>query len=503
MLAELVHLDRVVARRSEREARQLADGHPDDREQSHDDDLDDGEVDRREQPPQAHPGPRRQGRAEPSGRPAARPAGRSIVRLATEWSAAPPSGGSGARRQGGGWGGARLRSGLGGRAASAATSLAACRARSKSARRSCTSSSPTLTRSSPGVIPLASSSASESWRCEVDGGCTTIVWTLPSDAVSSVSRSVSDTARPPSRPPTTSKASIPPPLPSPELLLRDGTLRMAGETRIEDASHGRVTLEPRRESQGVGGVAVDPHGECEEAPEDEERLEWSERAARVDLRASHLLDQRPRPGGDTGHEVAVTAEVLGGRLHDDVGAELERPADVRRGERVVDDVDRAGPVGHGCERSVVREKRRGVRRGLREQHPRGRRGERSLDGVVVGHVDELDVHAEPAERAHELGSRRAVQRVRGDDPIARSEERREGGVDSGHARREGVARLAPGELGVGVAERLGGGVGEAAVGKARPRVADDVAELLRILRGERRRLVDRDRGRALGEARAA
>ena len=40
-------------------------------------------------------------------------------------------------------------------------------------------------------------------------------------------------------------------------------------------------------------------------------------------------------------DVGVAAEVLRGRVHDDVGAELERPLEVRRRERVVDDDARA------------------------------------------------------------------------------------------------------------------------------------------------------------------
>ena len=63
------------------------------------------------------------------------------------------------------------------------------------------------------MIPAASSSASLDWRCEVDGGWTTIVWTLPSDAVSSGSCSASMIARPAARPPAASKASIPPATP--------------------------------------------------------------------------------------------------------------------------------------------------------------------------------------------------------------------------------------------------------------------------------------------------
>ena len=54
----LVHRERVVGRRAEREVGQLLDGHADDGEQRQEDDLEDGEVDRREQVPQpvAQPG---------------------------------------------------------------------------------------------------------------------------------------------------------------------------------------------------------------------------------------------------------------------------------------------------------------------------------------------------------------------------------------------------------------------------------------------------------------
>ena len=46
---------RVVGRRAEREVGELLDGHPDDRQQGQEDDLDDREVDRREQVPQPVP----------------------------------------------------------------------------------------------------------------------------------------------------------------------------------------------------------------------------------------------------------------------------------------------------------------------------------------------------------------------------------------------------------------------------------------------------------------
>ena len=60
---EPVHLGRVVRRRAEGEAGQLADRHAEHRQHRDRDDLDDGEVDRREQAPQAHPGARCEARS--------------------------------------------------------------------------------------------------------------------------------------------------------------------------------------------------------------------------------------------------------------------------------------------------------------------------------------------------------------------------------------------------------------------------------------------------------
>ena len=61
-------------------------------------------------------------------------------------------------------------------------------------------------------MPAWASSVSFSWRWVVVGGWATIVWMLPSDAVSSGIVRASMKAPPPSRPPTTSNASIPPPI---------------------------------------------------------------------------------------------------------------------------------------------------------------------------------------------------------------------------------------------------------------------------------------------------
>ena len=63
-------------------------------------------------------------------------------------------------------------------------------------------------------------------------------------------------------------------------------------------------------------------------------------------------------------DVAVTAEVLRRRVHDEVGAELERLLQVRRRERVVDDEQRTDRVRRVCGLADVDDVQKRVRRRL-------------------------------------------------------------------------------------------------------------------------------------------
>ena len=126
------------------------------------------------------------------------------------------------------------------------------RAAAKSAWRSSRSSSPTETRSRPGVIPAASSSASVDWRCDVDGGWTTIVWTLPSDAVSSGRRSASMIAPSGRAAPVDLEGEHPAGHARPELAQGDVVLGMAGETR----DRGRRARHPDARASAASAAAV-------------------------------------------------------------------------------------------------------------------------------------------------------------------------------------------------------------------------------------------------------
>ena len=186
-----------------------------------------------------------------------------------------------------------------GRAARRASAAAAARAAAKSACRSSRSSSPTETRSRPGVIPAAEQLGlgrlAMRGRRRVDDhrvdaperggqfGERQCVDDRPAGGAATVDL----------------EGHHPAGDAGPELAQRDVVLGMARQTRVEDGTHAVLTLEPGRECRGRGGVALDPDGQGQDPAQDEERLERTERRAGVDLDAldggDELPVDRPRP----------------------------------------------------------------------------------------------------------------------------------------------------------------------------------------------------------------
>ncbi len=102
------------------------------------------------------------------------------------------------------------------------------------------------------------------------------------------------------------------------------------------------------------------------------------------MRVEH--GQRVLRGAD--HErapdhVGVTADVLGGGVHDDVGPECQRVLQVRRGEGVVDDQQRTAVVGDPGQRSDVRDAEQRVGGRLDPEHPGPARPDRRRDRLEV------------------------------------------------------------------------------------------------------------------------
>jgi len=127
---------------------------------------------------------------------------------------------------------------------------------------------------------------------------------------------------------------------------------------------------------------------------------------------------------DAGDRRAVADDELRRRVHDDVGAPFQRPAEIGRRERVVHDQwcshllrDRRG-------RLEVEHVAPGIRDRLREEDLRGRRD--SLPPAVrVVHVDPVELDLQLPREMVELRRRAAVERLRDCDVVSRLEQREE------------------------------------------------------------------------------
>src|SRR5690606_21765573 len=115
-------------------------------------------------------------------------------------------------------------------------------------------------------------------------------------------------------------------------------------------------------------------------------------------------------------------EVLGGRVHDDVGTVLERALQHRRGEGVVGHDQQAVLPGDRADRLQVDDLQGRVGRGFDPHQLRPRR-DRGLEGGRVGQVDEAEVQpgAAPA-HALEQAVGATVDVVHGDHVVAAVEQ---------------------------------------------------------------------------------
>ncbi len=181
-----------------------------------------------------------------------------------------------------------------------------------------------------------------------------------------------------------------------------------------------MAVEELRDRARVLAVPRIRSGERLQPAEDEPRVERPGHGAeRVLEEGEPLCDGRIVRAGEAADEVGVAAEVLRRRVDDDVGAELERPLEVRGRERVVDDEHGApaaraasatarmsttfssGFVGDSIQTSRVRSS-------IASAMPSARRV-RELVALRL-----VDLREEP------VGA--AVDVVDGDDPVARRDE---------------------------------------------------------------------------------
>ena len=143
-------------------------------------------------------------------------------------------------------------------------------------------------------------------------------------------------------------------------------------------------------------------------------------------------------------------------MHDDVGPELERPLQVRGGERVVDHQPGAVPVRDRADGGDVDDREQRVRRGLDPDQP-GLVAPGGVDRGRIGEVDGAPLDAGAGEHLGDEAVGAAVGVVGDHDVVARSQEP-EHGVLGRHARREREAARRAFERRDAHLERAAGGV---------------------------------------------
>ena len=144
------------------------------------------------------------------------------------------------------------------------------------------------------------------------------------------------------------------------------------------------SAEPAHELLRVGLGPLEAQVQGAQAAQREPGLERAgDRADQVAAALEHGVQLVVAGDHGTHQHVAVAGEELGRRVHDDVGAELERLLQQRGGEGVVDDHVRAGLVGRLDDRLDVGDLERRVGRATRARPGRRRRSASTTASVSV------------------------------------------------------------------------------------------------------------------------
>ena len=115
--------------------------------------------------------------------------------------------------------------------------------------------------------------------------------------------------------------------------------------------------------------------------------------------------------------IAVAAEEFGCRMHDNVGAELERPAEIGRRQGVVDHQWHAGFMGDGGDGFQVTNHAARIGQAF-DEHDLGLVGHRGAKILRIVGIDEIGMPAHFRERMAHLGDRSAIKFVGREDAVA-------------------------------------------------------------------------------------
>ena len=190
-----------------------------------------------------------------------------------------------------------------------------------------------LIRTAPGAMPAAASAASSNWRCVVDATWLTMVCTPPRLVATWPSRSPSqkaDAGRAAAARRDGDDRAVRGPRAGVEQLAGERVLRVRGEAR--DSRPARPSggpRAPRRRRSAVAQCRATRSGSVARPRCSRNASSGAEDAAEVDPGGADPRDEVDVADDDAAGGVGVPAEVLGRRVHDEVGALLQRPADRR------------------------------------------------------------------------------------------------------------------------------------------------------------------------------
>ncbi len=308
-------------------------------------------------------------------------------------------------------------------------------------------------------------------------------------------------------------------------------LRMVLQAGIGHPRHPRMGLQVARHRQGVGADALHAQRQGLDALQDQERIERRERragiaqrhhprAADVGRRAQRLgvdhavvahvrlaqarearLVRGPRepPGIDDrpAEAVAMPAQVLGQRMHHDVGAEVEGPQQVRRRHGVVNDQRHAVSMGDLGHRGDVGDVAQRIADGF-DEHRLGARVDQAGERVRLAVVGKARVDAELRQRVREQVVGPAVQGAGRDDVVAGLGDGLDGVGDRRLSRRQCQRADAALQRRHALLEHVRGRIHDPRVDVARHLQVEQVGAMLGAVEGVGHGLVDRHRHRVRG-----
>ena len=203
---------------------------------------------------------------------------------------------------------------------------------------------------------------------------------------------------------------------------------MGAEAREVDAPAGlgrKRDFEPFGDFLGRGLLAIEAEREGLDAAKEEVGVLRAKAGAFGVLDEADLVgDGAALDADDTGGDVGVPAEVFGGRVEDDVGAEFDGALDIGGRGGTVDADEGANGLCELDDLADVEDLQEGVAGGLEvDELGLGR----ELDGLGLGEILEADGDALGLEELGEESVGAAVEVIGRDDLITRVEQARNGG----------------------------------------------------------------------------